>query len=298
MAVISFCSLKGGVGKTSLALNIAAAFQNRKCSTLLIDTDPLAHTTRFFKDALSPHSTSMNVAEAAFQALEASEHGEDNSNAFNAGLARVGRVDSSSLVAKVGESLFILPGGEEYKYFTWGKGARAFVRFFADFIKEAAKNYDMVIIDTEPDFNVVTRAVIGGSDIVVVPIDASAMSIHGLEALVEKAEHIEGPSWCIARTMRDKRATRVNSVSEQRVGETVAGQPSQSPAAKLPPLYLLDTIIHRTEQQNMLSFVCQTAFSSSKTSELASLYYKLAGELEGVLAIRESGCDESLPLDL
>ncbi len=42
MRTIAFASLKGGVGKTTTALNCAFAFARRGARTLLVDTDPRA----------------------------------------------------------------------------------------------------------------------------------------------------------------------------------------------------------------------------------------------------------------
>lgn len=328
MGVISFASLKGGVGKTSLSVNIAHALANRGCEVLLVDLDPSAHATFFFQDRLADSSQPENTIVRMLLSLGEEAEIQDPGTMLD----RLSLADMT-LGIEVRERFYLLPGGAELRYFLWGKGALAFKQIFGEVISELASHYDHVIIDTSPDFNVLTRNALAVSDVAVVPVDASAMSIRALEEIVHSAAHMEKPLWAILRTMVNKHASRIQRMSSARLEENLAlrrgllgggeeelevdisdpdnflsllskcersqeftssGIGVENSQADQRPIFLLDAIINRTEQQNRLSFLGQTAFDSKSTQSLAKQYAEAAKELEHVIALSEDLAPDTL----
>lgn len=352
MGVISFASLKGGVGKTTLSLNVAGAFAERGCQTLLIDLDPTAHASRFFSASTArsarkqPSLPTESPLARLFLRAEPSIPGLERGSLIEAAEAA-----SIELAVQVRNELSILPAGPELRHFLWGKGARIFRRQFSNLVSELCSQYDHVVIDTPPDYNVLTRNAIAVSDQVVVPVDSSAMSIDSLEDIINSSAHIQGPTWCVARTMVNRQASRIQKLSNDRLqanlslhdssdadcadelpiederqfmsllrsrsGERDSGRhyengssghsslfdfhddDEESPpplaavkngapapgAVDTSPIFLLNSLIYRTEEQNRLTFVGQTAYDSRATAKLAKQYTAVARELEGLLAL-------------
>jgi chromosome partitioning protein len=315
MGVICFSSLKGGVGNTTLSLKVAAAYAERGGETLLIDLDPTAHTTRFFMRG-------EQLPESPLARLFLS-----NSVSQNESLIDVSVQKKINLLREVRKRLVLLPAGAELRHFLWGKGAHTFKHLFSKLIRELRPSFDYIVIDTPPDFSIIVRNALATSDLVVVPVDGSAMSIDCLNQLISDASHIKGPQWCIVRSMVSKQASRLRKISENRIkenlsvkefaededfeealDETLDGQneftkssdnfisfvsdtenisSTSEPVQNENPIYLLDSMVYRTEEQNKLSFSSKTAFETKKTSSLALQYKTLARELDALLMVTE-----------
>lgn len=349
MSVICVASLKGGVGKTSLSINLGHALAKRCCRSLLIDLDPSSHATRYikmgqFKSEQSKSEQSVAESPLARLFLSLSGSSEEVTSDSLLDIAVDARI---SLVERLREKYDIMKGGPEVRHFYWGKAARSFSSLFPLLIEEFKDSYDHIIIDTAPDLNVVSRTAIAASDIVVVPVDPSMMSINSLEEIVANCAHIKGPVWSVIRTMVTKNAKRISEMSTERLRqnhairdtpvndrafmddfddddmETVDGFVSlirdyeqtsngqnggksssyllganghtngatngngsiNGTSSSSNPIYLLNSIVYRTEHQNRLSFLGRTSFDQNDTSKLADQYAQVAREVEEVLSV-------------
>ena len=346
MGVICFGSLKGGVGKTSLSVNVAHAFAEKGNETLLIDLDPMGHASRFFASEF-PKSGAHQESPLARLFLGSDldrrsnvSVGGGNSNGVNGAGLQGGVIEAAiesyvSLIRPVRDQFTVLPSGPELRHFLWGRGARLFKTFFAKLIEELRCSYDYIIIDTPPDFNVLTRNAIAVSDLVAVPVDSSAMSIHCLEEIISSAAHIKGPTWLIVRSMVNKQASRVQKLSVSRLQENLSLRSYQDldhdsdnddddvvpdisnpelfismleereqkkerraaessndlrPSAARPddasPIFLLNNLIFRSEEQNRLTFTGKTSFDVKGAANLKDQYLAVARELDQMLSFR------------
>ena len=318
MSIICFASLKGGVGKTSLSVNVAHAFACRDCRTLVIDLDPTCHASRFFVDWLDTSSPSPSPSPLAHLFLQSElPEGEALLESYTD--------DPVPLLVVSRDSFDILPAGGELRHFLWGQGARTFRALFPQLLDELRVHYDHIIIDTPPDFNVLTRNAIAHSDLVVVPVDSSAMSVNCLEEIVESSSHIKRPRWCIVRSLVTKAASRIQQLTSERLSENLSLESSEAELLEKAfvddrdasaedflqllesgsegsnseedneneasertsptdsPIYLLNSVVYRSEQQNRLSHLRKTAFDNRETNKLAEQYLSVARELESLI---------------
>ena len=337
MGVVSFVSLKGGVGKTSLSVNVARAFRQRGCRVVVIDLDPTGHCSRLFARS-SPYSDDWDFSSlprtflaldkehssqsAVTQSAVAQSTGEVSPSLSNSRNSTGGSGEIFATAAKLGTnllyslsapkaghrgadtsdssddsstgSLSLIPGGDDLRLFQWGSGSRAFSKLFGELIRELESHFDHIVVDTPPDLNVLTRVPFAHSDLVVVPVDSSVMSIDCLEEVIAKFDHIEKPTRAIVRTMVDRRATRVAKRRNQWLSEAVGGTSpraanSDSFESDLSgaPIYLLDSIVPRSESHNALTYDGATAFDSRSTKVLAQAYLGVASELELLMSMDE-----------
>ncbi len=328
MSVISFSSLKGGVGKTSLSMNVAHAFAKRGCQTLVIDLDPAGHASTL----LLQNATGTDITKPSCPLVKLFLSAEINHTKSHRGtLVDAATSAGIPLLVEVRENVHLISSGEELRHFLWGRGARLFKTRFRKLIEELRDSFDYIVIDSPPDFNVLTRNTIAVSDMVVVPIDSSAMSIKGLEELVSSADHIQGPCWVVARTLVGKSASRIRKISSERLQSSLTmteisgedreesirienvpiddadefinslqdnqkesktfGKKSGGVESEDSPIYLLNSLIYRTEQQNRLSFDGKTSFDNRVTATLASQYLSVAKEIEELLSIVDGSED-------
>jgi chromosome partitioning protein len=195
MQVISFMNMKGGVGKTTLAVNIAyvlAALHDKR--VLVIDVDPQFNATQYLvedrtylahindplkgtiKDIFVPKTEPIRTAVSAvkpeprkklsLQECSINIYDGDRPHGFaRRGLGRLDVIPSTLDLVEVQNS----------KRQTEAK--------LKSFIREKALSYDYVIIDCPPTISIFTEAAILASDKYIVPIKPDPLSVLGLPLL-------------------------------------------------------------------------------------------------------------------
>jgi chromosome partitioning protein len=197
VSVVSVLNYKGGVGKTTVAANLGAELAHRGQRVLLLDMDPQASLTLSFygSDELDRDFADRGTILHWFQSFIETQSPADlaefvvspprvnqlirpNGGRLDLIASHLGLIDVDlDLAAYVGGSRFQVssPG------YLWVH------RLLADALSGPAfADYDVVLIDCAPNFNMVTRIAVVASDHVVIPAKADYLSTLGIDYLRRK----------------------------------------------------------------------------------------------------------------
>ena len=190
--IIAIANQKGGVGKTTTAVNLAAALAATKRKVLLIDLDPQGNASTA---AGSPKSEK-TLFQIYSQNLDVEEHIITSPSGYD-----------------------VVPGGENLialEVYIRNEGKQGELK------KQLAPlNYEFVIMDTPPSLNQLTLESLLAATATLIPLQCEYYSLEGISSLINTINTLKNKNltnnrvFGIIRTMVDMRNNLAKEVSEE-----------------------------------------------------------------------------------
>ncbi len=256
MPVIAIANQKGGVGKTTTAINLAAGLRERGRRVLLVDLDPQASATTAL--GLSPEDVDISLTQVMRATM-------DEANWPGLADARVKRPSGIEIVpadislSAVEADLLTTIGGENV---------------LREALEPVRQDYDYLLVDCLPSLGLLAVNGLAAADEVLVPVQAEYLPMKGLRLLLQTVAKVKAKLHRdlkiagILLTMVESRTLHSREVVEH-VRSVFEGK-----------VRVFDTVIKKTVRLREAAVAGQSILEYAPKHEAAEAYRALAAAIE------------------
>ena len=247
--IITITNQKGGVGKTTTAINVAAALANKSLRTLLVDLDPQCNSSMSYLDL-------RGVDRSIYDALSDGDVSIKDVIVPAEKLPQLHVAPSAISLAKL-ESRLIGEIDGQYR--------------LKDALATVNGDYDYIIVDTPPTLGLITVNALVAATHVLVPIQSSYFALEGTDDLLETIDRI--------KKRANPRLQILGALITLHDRRTLLGKDICREVKKVFGDKLFDTMISKSVRLEESPAYREPIFSFSPRSSGAYEYYKLSEEI-------------------
>ena len=242
--ILAITNSKGGVGKTTTAVNLSASLAERQRRTLLVDLDAQAHATRSLLAEEPERTVTELLMDRPSQATKAVSP------------SQIPNLDLVPATARLTETVELLSARIRREE----RLTRA--------LEPLVGGYRNIVIDCPPTTGILTYNAIMGADLLIIPVQPGAGAVVGLDALIDLAQELRDEDdvpYRILVTMFDVRTTRTNAIVEELLDEHRRR--------------LLKTVISKSESLNQANLAGKPISQFARSSRGRHEYDALCDEI-------------------